>query len=787
MFSNLMLIPSYSCPASCTYCFAPQKNAPVMTEEILLKTLEGVKTVISEEKKRSINIIFHGGEPLTAGEAFFRKALPLISSYFHPLRVKISLQTNLWLLTEELCELFLNYGVSLGTSLDGPEEINDSQRGKRYFEKTMKGIELARSSGLNVGAICTFTSDSVRYADEIFNFFLSEGLDFTIHEAVPAIFSKNENHSLSPEKYGELLVTLLELYLENLQKVKISTLDLLIQSVSIKKGGICTFGNCLGNYIAVTPEGDIYPCQRFGGLSSFSMGNIKNISGFREILHTSVWKAFYSREEQVKEECGECPYFEFCRGGCPYNVLTAGGGYFKTLRDPYCPAYKKIFSLITERALEEVFSDENLEDIVERQDGETILRKGRIISIMKREAHPKETLMRVKAVLYSAALGMNKNFDYTADCLVKAGVNSSVKYAKGGLLALSQKIKPRKGLNNLYLHITFKCNLSCSHCYGGASPWRAEFMPHRRILSLCKEALKLGFRQAIITGGEPFLHPEWKETAKKLADIKEEVKPLLIVLRTNLALSLEAEEIKNLWKSFDKIAISIDGNRETHNKRRGPGSYEKTVKNLSILTEEGNQGNLLLTSILSVEDAEGEPGKSVLNLARELGIMRVHFKPLLPLGRACYSETEITPEAHWVYYGPDKALSGFTPLTTCGLGENLYVEPDGNSFPCYAYNEEKWLLGNVTEEGSLTELITSHRFKNLSARTVDTNQKCRECKLRYLCGGACRAWSGNLRNDFDDPPADCDTLYNRARSLLLGALDYTGISTERWIDAGLPL
>jgi len=189
-----MIIPSYSCPASCAYCFAPQKNAPVMSEEILLKTLEGVKAIISEEKKRSINIIFHGGEPLAAGEDFFRKALPLISDYFHPLQVRISLQTNLWLLTEELCRLFLEYGVSLGTSLDGPEEINDRQRGQGYFEKTMKGIELARSSGLNVGAICTFTGDSVRYGDEIFNFFLSQGLDFTIHEAVPAIFSENEKY-----------------------------------------------------------------------------------------------------------------------------------------------------------------------------------------------------------------------------------------------------------------------------------------------------------------------------------------------------------------------------------------------------------------------------------------------------------------------------------------------------------------------------------------------------------------------------------------------------------------
>jgi uncharacterized protein len=63
---------------------------------------------------------------------------------------------------------------------DGPEAINDAQRGSGYFAKTTAGIERARAHGLDVGAICTFTAQSVSHASEIFGFFVREGLNFSV-------------------------------------------------------------------------------------------------------------------------------------------------------------------------------------------------------------------------------------------------------------------------------------------------------------------------------------------------------------------------------------------------------------------------------------------------------------------------------------------------------------------------------------------------------------------------------------------------------------------------------
>jgi uncharacterized protein len=61
-------------------------------------------------------------------------ALPLLRDGLAPRRVRFAAQSNLWLLTDELCELFAEHGVSLGTSLDGPEALNrlePTRRGSR--------------------------------------------------------------------------------------------------------------------------------------------------------------------------------------------------------------------------------------------------------------------------------------------------------------------------------------------------------------------------------------------------------------------------------------------------------------------------------------------------------------------------------------------------------------------------------------------------------------------------------------------------------------------------------
>lgn len=770
-----------------------------MSVETLETTLHWAGSLLADETNNKFEVIFHGGEPLVAGAPFFRQALPLLRQTFANKRLRLSLQSNLWLLTDELCDLFTEYNVSLGTSLDGPESITDAQRGSGYFRRTMAGIELARHHGLGVGCICTFTRQSVLHTDAIVEFFIREGLDVTVHGAVPPLVTSHSNQSqekasdewsLSPQDHGELLVYLLNSYLGKLSRIRIPTLDSLCRSVSAGKGGVCTFGDCLGDYLAVAPDGGIYPCQRFVGHPKFCLGQVQNLPNHSQLEQSPVWQLFRQREQQVVQECGECSFFPFCKGGCPYDALAAGGGVFQNLRDPYCSAYQRIYSHITDQALEEVFSDKNLDAVINEPANGTLLRHGPLLNLMRGGPHPRDVAKRAQRILAAVALGSNEPLSVTAQRLVQAGLAQSTQQAEASLATLKRNLSIQGQLNNLYLHVTFGCNLHCEHCYASASPdrLRADIMSSEQIISSCREAAALGFRQTIITGGEPLTHPERDKLLHELSALRATIKPMLLVLRTNLALTMSPELLLTLGKSVDKIAVSVDGDQISHDARRGIGSYERTVSNLHTLINVGCEAELSLTAILSAANAISAPGESVRALARELGNIRVQFRPILPLGRARQSQLEIVRESHLAYLNSNDAITyGFSPQATCGIGQNLYVEPNGKAFPCYAWNSNESLLGTLDSNGSLERIVKSPMFISLSQHTVDSNQQCRNCALRYLCSGACRAWSGPLTKDLDAPPVNCSPLHERARSLLLEALRHLEISHQQWTAAGLPL
>lgn len=204
----------------------------------------------------------------------------------------------------------------------------------------------------------------------------------------------------------------------------------------------------------------------------------------------------------------------------------------------------------------------------------------------------------------------------------------------------------------------------------------------------------------------------------------------------------------------------------------------------------GYDTKLSLAAVLPLRLANGAPGDSVRELAKELGIS-VHFRPLLPLGRTVDSEPDIVPETIWGHIDPREMLNyGFSPSASCGFGQNLYVEPDGSAYPCYAWHGDDWRIGFINSDEGLTDIIESETFQDLGNHTVNTNKSCCKCALRYLCGGACRAWNrldGQSQIDIDAPPSDCTKLHNRARSLLVSAMEHMKITPEQWLAAGLPL
>jgi uncharacterized protein len=761
-----------------------------MSAATLDDTLDFVSRIANETNQTKIQITFHGGEPLMAPPEYWRQALTGLRDRFGASAVEIALQSNLWRLDDELCGLFREYRVEIGTSLDGPEDITDAQRGPGYFARTMQGVRRAQAQGMTVGCIATFTPASLPRWREVFSFFLGERLGFSIHPAVPALENPDTTHALPPEHYGQLLVELLDCYVAHRRELAVSSLDQICKGLVDGEGKVCTFRDCLGMFLAIDPVGNIYPCQRFGGRPQWRLGTLAERPGLEQLFASPVARRFRQREQQIRAECGDCAHLDHCRGGCPYNTWSHEGAN-SHVRDPYCEAYRTVFDAIQQRLSAEMAAEGNLRAVAERPydgTGHPLLRRGPLIELVREGPHPSHVARTAKRIVAAVELARGPDIPAVADRLVALGLCRSRQSAQASLENLRRQLHPeRTPLNNLYIHVTFGCQLRCTHCYACAttvaedasSPEAHEFeISSAALEKLVREAKDIGFRQVIVTGGEPLFHRQRDLLLQTLSVARQWACPMNLVLRTNFALPLDRDTLRRIAAAFDQVVVSVDGDEHSHDARRGPGSYAATIRNLDAYAAainpqpsvNRNPAELSLACVMRTTDLQGKAGQTVNALARRLGVCRIRFRPLLPLGRAQGWDEPPTSEALGGHLDPMELIeSGFHPVASCGLGQNLYVEPSGESFPCYAYHQPHAFLGNVVERG-LPAVLESPAFRVLAQHTVDTNAGCRSCEYRYLCGGACRAWSGEAaQHDLDTAPIDCAGLKRRAVYLLNAA------------------
>ncbi len=779
---GFMIIPSLACQASCTYCFGPHEGA-VMDEYTASETVAFIASVAEETSARELSIVFHGGEPLLAPLSVWEVLLSSIKTRLAGYQVKMNLQSNLWNLTEEHIRLFLEYGVSLGTSLDGPEALCDCTRGQGYFKRTYAAVKKAQEAGSSVSAIATVSKQTLPHAQSIAAFFRDSDIPLVLHGALPPLGKQQiapslPSWTLSSSDYAELILGLFPWYIENRKYVRISTLDHFATGIVHGKPGVCTFQDCLGMFLAIAPTGEITSCQRFAGQSDFCMGSIFERPTLTELSVSPAAKRQKAREESVAERCQACEHYALCKGGCYYNALASGDGVL----DPWCEAYQQIYAFVLEQVVKEMRSPENIAAVRERPaypDEHPFLRVGNYTSLASSQ-HPTHVADNARRILAIYELGAKNDPRRAAESLFEQRICGDVALTEALLTSIRSGLHPEStSRNNFYVHVTSACDLACAHCYAQAGD-RNDEMGVAEFSWLIDEVIEAGFRQLVITGGEPLVHTHLQELLEICR--KNKGRGVNLVLRTNYHRSLDEDDCRALAQSLDQVVVSVDGNEQSHDARRGAGSYTKTVKNLQRYTKtvENLQrdmstsasdaslkpAKLSLACVMKAEDINGEPGLNVRRLGEQLGIQRLRFRPLLPLGRAALSDEPVMCEGLMQHVSPEEMLRAeFHPLSTCGIGQNLYVRPDGAAHPCYAWCGEETLIGNVVSDG-VAAVLDSPEFTRLAGCTVDTVETCRTCGYRYLCGGACRAWGRQDEQNLYAAPPQCDHLKRRAQKLI---------------------
>ena len=196
------------------------------------------------------------------------------------------------------------------------------------------------------------------------------------------------------------------------------------------------------------------------------------------------------------------------------------------------------------------------------------------------------------------------------------------------------------GLSFLWLEITAKCNLECSHCYADSSPERNLYgeMSFRDWQVVLEDGAEVGCRQVQFIGGEPVLHPH----LPTLIEHASQCGYSFIEVFTN-ATAIGERLLATFAKYGVHVATSFySDDPATHDLITGiPGSFGRTVAAIRRMTA---QGLAVRAGIIEMDANRGHVQRA-RHLLGELGVTNIKVDIQRGVGRGAANLCSLEPMA----------------------------------------------------------------------------------------------------------------------------------------------
>ncbi|MFJ8887286.1 radical SAM/SPASM protein FxsBH, inactivated beta-hydroxylase extension form [Streptomyces sp. NPDC102402] len=169
-FREIILKVHSRCDLACDHCYVYEhadqswRTRPkTVSDHVIARTAQRLAEHAKTHALPSVSVILHGGEPLLAGPARLRRVCEEFGSALSGVAdLDLRIHTNGLQLSPRYLDLFDEFGVRVGISLDGDRAANDRHRrfadGRSSHPLVLKGVELLRQdrySHLNLGLLCT--------------------------------------------------------------------------------------------------------------------------------------------------------------------------------------------------------------------------------------------------------------------------------------------------------------------------------------------------------------------------------------------------------------------------------------------------------------------------------------------------------------------------------------------------------------------------------------------------------------------------------------------------------
>lgn len=328
---------------------------------------------------------------------------------------------------------------------------------------------------------------------------------------------------------------------------------------------------------------------------------------------------------------------------------------------------------------------------------------------------------------------------------------STIPFTRAPYPGRSEVLQPEY-LSELWLHLTNACNLSCAHCLVDSSPTGIKGAETEFWHQAIDQGFSLGVTRFYITGGEPFLRPD-------IFDIIDFILPRAELTILTNAILLQGRRLRQLSRynpSRLSLQISLDGPQaETNDLIRGRGSFDATVRGIKEAIGIGFSPTL--TTVVTNTNISLLP--EMAGLASSFGIKKIHLLLSHHRGRAIGSQGLASPSNSELLSAFKKIkeackhagirfdnldalrmrLQGRAgvkvDLSNAAYG-SLCIYADGHVYPSAALAGIPSLQMGSLLEKSLEEIwLRSPVAEEIRKGTVQKKAKCKDCYLKYLCGG----------------------------------------------------
>lgn len=344
----LCLHAAHDCNLRCKYCFAGQGHFGGTSGLLPLEVGQAaIDFLISKSgNRKNVEIDFFGGEPLL-NIRVIKELVP----YGHKKareagkEIKFTMTTNGVLLNHEIQKFLLDNQMAAVLSLDGRPEVHDAMRptpsGRGSYPQVLKAFQeyVKKESKGGYYIRGTYTRHNLDFSRDVLHMIELGFQDISVE---PVVAGSETDYAFREEDLPILMEEYTRLTRELLARREAGNPVNFFHFNIDLKGGPCLPKRLSGcgagyEYLAVTPEGDLYPCHQFVGKPEYLLGNVAEGIRNQEIINKFRQAHIYN-----KAECIQCWAKFYCSGGCHANAVAFNGDLLK----PYelgCQLAKKRF------------------------------------------------------------------------------------------------------------------------------------------------------------------------------------------------------------------------------------------------------------------------------------------------------------------------------------------------------------------------------------------------------------------------------------------------------------